>query len=63
MGILAETMKHPAAHYANSLDDAGDYLLSELKAGDVAIVMSAGDATDLSERVVNALNQKESPHA
>jgi UDP-N-acetylmuramate-alanine ligase len=58
-----ESLKHSAAHYADNLDDAGDYLLNELLAGDVAIVMSAGDAIELSERVFNALRQKESPHA
>jgi UDP-N-acetylmuramate-alanine ligase len=47
----------------DGLEAAGDYLVSELQAGDVAIVMSAGDAIKLSERVFNALNQKEPPHA
>ncbi|MEX1143320.1 MAG: UDP-N-acetylmuramate--L-alanine ligase [Anaerolineales bacterium] len=63
MGSYVESMEHPAAHYVNGLDAAGNYLISELQAGDVAIVMSAGDAINLSERVFNALNQKESPHA
>jgi UDP-N-acetylmuramate-alanine ligase len=63
MGSYVESMEHPAAHYVDALEAAGDYLVSELQAGDVAIVMSAGDAIKLSERVFNALNQKEPPHA
>jgi UDP-N-acetylmuramate--alanine ligase len=63
MGSYVESMEHPAAYYVDGLEAAGDYLVSELQAGDVAIVMSAGDAIKLSERVFNALNQKEPPHA
>ena len=63
MGKLAKTIKHANARHAAGLDQAGDILLSELQTGDVLIVMSAGDAPALSERVLNALENKEASHA
>ncbi len=62
MGALVKSIEHPDARYASDLGEAGDYLLSELKAGDVLIVMSAGDAVALSERLYAALKQEEARH-
>jgi hypothetical protein len=36
--------------------------LNELKAGDIVIVMSAGDAVALSESLYSALKEKEALH-
>ena len=63
MGALVTSIKHAEARYAGGLEEAGDYLLSEIRSGDVIVVMSAGDAIALSERVLNDLKRKEWPHA
>lgn len=53
----------PGATFAKDLGVAQSMLGQELKAGDVLIVMSAGDAVSLSERVYQTLKQQEEQHA
>ncbi len=55
---LLRSMKHPAARYAASLDDATGYLLKEMLPGDVLIVLSAGDADQVSSNVLSALQER-----
>ncbi|MBN2677435.1 MAG: UDP-N-acetylmuramate--L-alanine ligase [Anaerolineaceae bacterium] len=52
---LVRSMKHPAARYAASLDEATGYLLNNLLPGDVLIVLSAGDADQISSNVLAAI--------
>jgi UDP-N-acetylmuramate--alanine ligase len=51
-------MKHPAARYAASLDEATGVLLKELLPGDVLIVLSAGDADQISANVLAAVQER-----
>lgn len=53
----------PGAIFANDLEVAQAKLAAALKPGDVLIVMSAGDAITLSERVYQNLKQQEEQHA
>jgi len=52
-------MARPAAHYAKTLQAATDLLLAELKPGDVVLVLSAGDADQISASVYAELKQRE----
>ncbi len=52
---VVSAMPHPSAHYTNSLEETADYLLKNLRAGDVLIVMSAGDADQVSAKVLENL--------
>ncbi|MEX2143613.1 MAG: UDP-N-acetylmuramate--L-alanine ligase [Anaerolineales bacterium] len=62
MRTLINSIDHSNAVFTDRLDQAGDYLMKELLPGDVVIIMSAGDATMLSERLLREL-KKEDPHA
>lgn len=53
----------PNAAFTPTFAQANQTLLAELAAGDVLVVMSAGDAIQLSADVFAALQQKESKHA
>jgi UDP-N-acetylmuramate--alanine ligase len=55
---LLRSMKHPAARYAATLDDATGYLLKDLLPGDVLIVLSAGDADQISSNVLAAIQER-----
>jgi UDP-N-acetylmuramate-alanine ligase len=52
-------MSHPNVRYAAALQDAELLLQSELRAGDVVIVLSAGDAAQISANLLAFLRQKE----
>jgi UDP-N-acetylmuramate--alanine ligase len=55
--ILA-SMAHKDAHFVPELKDITKYLLTRLKPGDVLLVLSAGDADQVSADVFDVLNQK-----
>jgi UDP-N-acetylmuramate--alanine ligase len=55
---LVRSMKHPAARYAASLDEATGYLLNNLLPGDVLVVLSAGDADQISSNVLAAIQER-----
>jgi UDP-N-acetylmuramate--alanine ligase len=59
---VVERMTHSSARHAGSLDAAVDILLAELEPGDVVLVLSAGDADQISERVYAQLKQREVIH-
>lgn len=54
---IVEELDHPSKHYSPNLDEVEEYLYSKVKAGDVVVVLSAGDAnricTSLLERLRN----------
>ncbi|MEP7200243.1 MAG: UDP-N-acetylmuramate--L-alanine ligase [Chloroflexota bacterium] len=49
---LVARMNQPHARYLATLDEAGAFLQQRLRAGDVLILLGAGDITTLSERFV-----------
>ncbi|MCC6259245.1 MAG: UDP-N-acetylmuramate--L-alanine ligase [Anaerolineales bacterium] len=53
---VVSAMPHPAARFTGSLADTAQYLLKNLGQNDVLIVLSAGDATQVSARVLQGLN-------
>ena len=59
---VVKAMDHPDARYIASLNDISDYLLENLKPGDVMLVFSAGDATQISKNVLSSLKLKEKPN-
>ncbi len=60
--VVAE-MPHSAARYIPALTDVRDTLLAELQPGDVVLVLSAGDADQVSTQILAALHHKEESHA
>jgi UDP-N-acetylmuramate--alanine ligase len=55
---VVRLMRHPAAQFCPTLDDASDYLLRQLLPGDVLLVLSAGDADQISQRVLSGLRER-----
>ncbi len=53
---LVQAMNHPDVHYLASNGQVVDYLVSNLKHGDVLMVLSAGDAIQISEEVIRRLS-------
>jgi UDP-N-acetylmuramate--alanine ligase len=59
---VVAAMRHPDAHFVPSLDEASEYLLEHVQPGDVVLVLSAGDADQISAQVLAGLvttNRKE----
>jgi UDP-N-acetylmuramate--alanine ligase len=52
---VVSAMPHPSARYSGSLQDTTKYLLEHLTSGDVVIVLSAGDADQVSAEVLKSL--------
>lgn len=52
---VVSAMPHPSAHFTGSLDDTTQYLLKNLASGDVLLVLSAGDADQISADVLKGL--------
>ncbi len=52
---VVSSMPHPSARYSGSLADTTDYLLKNLRSDDVLLVLSAGDADQISADVVKKL--------
>ena len=48
-------MPHPSVRYTGSLSDTKKYLLDHLRSGDVVIVLSAGDADQISSDLLKVL--------
>jgi UDP-N-acetylmuramate-alanine ligase len=48
-------MPHSSAHYSGSLEETTKYLLKHLRSGDVLLVLSAGDANQISTEVLKRL--------
>jgi UDP-N-acetylmuramate--alanine ligase len=54
---IVARMAHPDVRHIAALDDATDYLLGQLAAGDVLITLGAGDGYLVGERVLAKLGQ------
>jgi UDP-N-acetylmuramate--alanine ligase len=52
---LVKAMSHPSVHFLSSLKETTDYLLKHLKKQDVLLVLSAGDADQVSANVLASL--------
>ncbi len=59
---VVQRMDHPGARFSPTLSNTAQILISELKPGDVVLVLSAGDADQVSEQVFNELKQREVNH-
>ena len=52
---VVSAMPHPSARYSGTLDETVEYLLKNLRAGDALLVLSAGDADQISAEVLKRL--------
>ncbi|MBI5955239.1 MAG: UDP-N-acetylmuramate--L-alanine ligase [Chloroflexi bacterium] len=52
---VVSAMPHPSARYSGLLEDTTEYLLKHLRPGDVLLVLSAGDADQISAEVLKKL--------
>jgi UDP-N-acetylmuramate--alanine ligase len=51
-------MAHPDARFIPVLDDVALFLLQNLQPGDVLLVLSAGDADQISAKVFTGLKER-----
>jgi UDP-N-acetylmuramate--alanine ligase len=56
---VVQAMRHPSARFIAELNEISNYLVSQLKSGDVLIVLSAGDADRVSAEVLARLKEGE----
>jgi UDP-N-acetylmuramate--alanine ligase len=59
---VVKKMKHSSVKFIADLSDVIDYLIKSLKAGDVLIVFSAGDADQVSTQVLDQFRKREVHH-
>ncbi|HNB53723.1 MAG TPA: cyanophycin synthetase, partial [Anaerolineales bacterium] len=57
---LLDAIPHPDVHHFPALEEVTAYLVSHLGPGDILIVMSAGDADQVSEQVFTELSPRNS---
>jgi len=55
---IVSTMPHLSARYIETLPEVTTYLLTHLKPGDVVLVLSAGDADQISTDVIKGLQER-----
>jgi UDP-N-acetylmuramate--alanine ligase len=55
---IVSTMPHHSARYIKSLSEVTDHLLKNLQPGDVVLVLSAGDADEISTNVLKGLQER-----
>jgi UDP-N-acetylmuramate--alanine ligase len=53
---VVSAMPHLSAHYIKTLPEVTEYLLQNLQPGDVVLVLSAGDADEVSTNVLKGLH-------
>ncbi len=59
---VIERIAHPAVQFIATLDETSEYLLANLTSGDVLLVLSAGDADQVTARVYAGLKEREQKH-
>jgi UDP-N-acetylmuramate--alanine ligase len=59
---IVQKMGRPEAVFTPTLSDATSLLLAELQPGDVLLVLSAGDADQISAQVLASLNRRDTHH-
>lgn len=57
---IVEAMEHPDATFISGVSEVPKYLLDRLSAGDILIVLSAGDGVQISTNFLEILSQKRS---
>ncbi|MBT7190166.1 MAG: UDP-N-acetylmuramate--L-alanine ligase [Anaerolineae bacterium] len=55
---VVNAMKHSSARFIAELEDTSNYLLKSLRPNDVLLVLSAGDANEVSQAVLEGLQRK-----
>jgi UDP-N-acetylmuramate--alanine ligase len=55
---VVSAMPHPSARYIGSLEDIRQYLIKYLESGDILLVLSAGDADQVSADVLAVLQER-----
>ena len=55
---IVSTMPHLSARYIRTLPEVTNYLFANLQPGDVVLVLSAGDADQISTDLLNLLNER-----
>jgi len=60
---IVSAMPHLAARYIETLPDVSKYLIGNLRTGDIVLVLSAGDADQVSEDVLKGLQERQADHA
>ena len=56
--IIVENMDHPDVRYIAQLQDVSKFLIKNISDGDVLLVLSAGDANQISQDMLNHLKEK-----
>ncbi len=56
---VVDAMSHPSAHFSGGLENTCNTLISHLRPGDVLLVLSAGDADQVSANVLARLKEAE----
>ncbi len=56
---VVDRMTHPNARYVQGLEQTTAYLLKRVQPGDVVLVLSAGDADQISAAVLDTLRERE----
>ena len=56
---LVQTMKHSAIQFISELNDVSNYLIDHLTNGDVLMVLSAGDADQITTQVLHHFQESE----
>jgi UDP-N-acetylmuramate--alanine ligase len=59
---VVQRMDHPGARFSPTLEDTVQRLISDVRPGDVVLVLSAGDADQVSEQLFNELKRREEVH-
>jgi len=59
---VVKAMSHPSVHFIADLREVGHYLLTQLRPGDVLLVLSAGDADQVSQNVLAGLSERKETH-
>ncbi len=54
---VVQAMNHPDVHFLATNDQVSTYLVGNLQEGDVLLVLSAGDAYQISENVIGSLSK------
>lgn len=60
---IVDQFSHPQAVFMPTLTNATSYLLKNIKPGDVVLVLSAGDADQISAAVLASLKEREAANA
>lgn len=55
---IVSAMPHPSARYLGTLDEISNYLIEHLQPGDVLLVLSAGDADQISANVLAGIPER-----